>query len=89
MFKQMEQKHKQEIDQLIVKFHDALKDGMKNDPQTQALAKSLISKQQENNERLINDQEKLIESLKQKYKQLEAEFNKSTKSSNGKDKIFL
>jgi hypothetical protein len=62
---------------------------MKNDSETNALTKSFLSKQQENNERLINDQEKLIDSLKLKYKQLEAEFNKSNKSNNGKFYKFL
>ena len=84
----MELKHKQEIDQLVVKLHDALAKGMKNDSETHALTKSFLSKQQENNERLINDQEKLIDSLKLKYKQLEAEFNKSNKSNNGKFEKF-
>ena len=79
-----ETKNKQETDRLIIKLHDALSNDMKTETEKIALSKVLLSKQQENNEKLINEQAKIIESLNHKCKKLESDLNKPNQASNGR-----
>ena len=67
----------------MIKLHDALSNDMKTEADKLALSRILLSKQQENNEKLINEQAKLIESLSSKCKKLEVELSKSPQSNNG------
>ncbi|CAF0754662.1 unnamed protein product [Brachionus calyciflorus] len=69
-----EDKFKKENDALIIKLHENLSKGMKSETERQELIKVLVSKQQESNERLINEQNKIIDGLNLKCKKLESEL---------------
>ena len=74
---------KREIDLLMAKFYDGITDrGEKEE-----IKKIFITKQQENNEKVMNEQAKLIESLKFKCKRLETEMNKGGRDSVNEKKI--
>ena len=61
---------KQEIDLLMAKFYD----GTQTNAEKEQLKKLFISKQQVNNEKVMNEQAKLIESLQAKCKRLRSEI---------------
>lgn len=63
-----EEKFKIENDALIIKLHDNLAKDMKSEEDKQELIKVLVSKQQERNEKLINEQNKVIKSLENELK---------------------
>ena len=67
----------------MAKFYDGITDrGEKEE-----IKKIFITKQQENNEKVMNEQAKLIESLKFKCKRLETEMNKGGRDSVNEKKI--
>lgn len=61
---------------------------MRTESEKQALAKQLLSKQQESNEKLINEQAKIIESLNYKCRRLETELNKANQDNDGRVELF-
>lgn len=69
---------------LMIKFHDNLSKNMKDETERQALSRQLLSKQQESNEKLINEQSKMIDSLNLKCKRLENELKQAYESNDGK-----
>ncbi len=74
---------KREIDLLMAKFYDGITDRSEKEE----IKKIFITKQQENNEKVMNEQAKLIESLKFKCKRLETEMNKGGRDSVNEKKI--
>ena len=77
LLKELKAKEKHESDLLMAKFHDGLKD----QAEKEAVKKLFISKQQENNEKVMNEQARIIESLKSKCKRIETELERSNESS--------
>lgn len=61
-------REKRQIDLLMAKFHD----GMASQAEKEQLRKLFVSKQQAQNERLINEQQRRIESLQAKLRAVEA-----------------
>lgn len=78
-----EAKFKQESDLMIIKLHENLSKDMKSETDKQELIKLLLPKQQESNERLMNEQAVLIESLSSKCKRLENELKILKEESDG------
>lgn len=64
-------------------MYENLNRSIKDENEKQMLMKQLLSKQQEKNEKLINDQTKMIDSLNFKCKRLEAEIKKLNENQNG------
>lgn len=80
---ELKSKFKQEIDLLIIKVNDNLSAGM-TESEKQALIKLLVSRQQEINEKTINDQVTIIRLLEAKSKRLENELEKIYVETDGK-----
>lgn len=73
-------------DQRIINLYENLNKGLKNENDKQALTRLLLSKQQEKNEKVINEQFKLIESLNLKCKKLENDLKRQ--SNNNQESNF-
>lgn len=65
---------KNNTDNMIIKFHDKMSKNLDNDIEKQELIRVLVSKQQESNEKMINDQKKTIEQLQTKCRNFEKEI---------------
>ena len=76
-------KEKEENDKRIMNMFENLNRGM-NDDTKKILMNQLVSKQQENNEKLINDQKKMIDTLNSKCKRLENDIKKLNVNQAGK-----
>ncbi len=76
-FKEREKRHKHENDSLIANVHNTLSKDAKTEAEKQALLKLLLTKQQEANERLIQDQSNQIEQLKIRCQKYENDFKRS------------
>ena len=76
----LEQKssYKQDVDRLLTKFYDSTA----NEAEKEELKMLFISEQQENNEKLINEQDRTIKLLKFKCKRLENELSKFSETIN-------
>ncbi len=72
-------KQKRELDLLLAKFYDT----SVNRAEKEEIKKIFITKQQENNEKVMNEQNKIIESLKFKCKRLEIEISRQNDGSSG------
>ncbi len=64
----------------MAKFYD----GTQNGEEKEELKMLLITEQEENNEKLINEQTRTIQLLRFKCKRLETEIHKTNEVSNGK-----
>lgn len=71
---------KNNTDNMIIKFHDNVSKNINSDSEKQELIRALISKQQESNEKLINDQKKIIDLLNTKCKNYEKEIKNLKKN---------
>jgi hypothetical protein len=67
-------KHKQDLDSLVVKFHDSQVKMLNSEQEKQAFAKLLLPKQAQSNDTLINEQNMIIQQLKLKIIVLEQEI---------------
>lgn len=74
---------KKNADDMIIKFHDNVSKNIKNEKEKQELIRVLVSKQQESNEKLINEQKRIIDLLNKKCKNFEKELANLKKSQNG------
>ncbi len=77
-------KSKRETDLLIANAYEILSKDLKSENEKKALINLLLPKQQQANEKLINDQSKMIEKLTFNCKMLQNELKKANESNNGK-----
>lgn len=75
--------HKLENDRLIAQYYEHTTKVMANQDEKSALAKVLLSKQTENNERLINEQSNMLDALENKCKELQRELVKKNQEISG------
>jgi hypothetical protein len=78
--------HKQKIDMLMIKYHDNLKKELKSHDEKEALTKIFLNEQQENNEKIMNEQSRKINTLEIKCERLQKELKERITNKKNEDK---
>lgn len=85
LFKERESRYKEENDLLIMTVHSTLSKDARTENEKEALKKLFLSRQQEKNENLIKEQNRMIETLKVKCLDYEKDLRNSVENMEGPD----